>query len=260
MTTKLLVLARIAARQRLAERGALLARGAFYALVLFVFSRLWEAVLEDLPETTLRPAALVWYLAITEWIVLSLPPVHTDVEDEVRRGDLAYRLVRPVSYPLAKLAESLGELFVRMASLAPVGFGLALLLTGELPVAPERMLWLLPLGLLANVLMVLFAFCIGLTALTLHDCRPVYWVWQKSAFVLGAMFLPLTFYPPWLQSIAWATPFPAMLYGPGSIALGMDPSGALLVLARLLAWIAAATLLLTWMFRGSVARLEIGGG
>lgn len=260
MTAKLLHLARTSARHRLGERGALLARGGFYALILFVFSRLWPAVLEGLPHAELDPDHLVWYLAITEWIVLSFPPIHTDVEDEVRRGDLAYRLLRPVPYPLARLSESIGELVVRLASLAPVGFGLAYLLTGELPVAPARMLWLLPLGLAASLLMVLFGFAIGLTSLRLHDCRPIYWVWQKSAFVLGAMFVPLHLYPQWLQDLAWLTPFPSMLYAPGTVALGLPPQDAALALARLLAWSAGVCLLLRVQYRRAIARLEIGGG
>jgi ABC-2 type transport system permease protein len=260
MNGKLFFMAALAARQRLAERGLLAGRAAFYGVILFVFSRLWDAVLEDEAIPGIERHQLVWYLAITEWIILSIPPLHTDVEDDVRRGDLAYRLARPVAYPLAKLAEGMGDLVVRQASLAPAGLLFALLLTGRLPAAPAHMLWLLPLGLGAGVLALVIHFAIGLTSFWLHDCRPIHWVWQKATFLLGGLLLPLELYPPWLRAAAELSPVPAMLHGPGSVALGLDAPEIALVLARQLLWLCVALVGLAWLFRRGVARLEIGGG
>jgi ABC-2 type transport system permease protein len=257
---KLLFMVSLSVRQRLAERGALLGRATFYVVILFVFSRLWDAVLEGEPIPGIERHQLVWYLAITEWIMLSMPPLHTEVEDEVRRGDLVYRLARPVSYPLAKLAEAFGELLVRMAALGIVGFAAALVLAGTLPVAPARLLWLLPLGLGAGVLSLVIHFAIGLGSFWLHDCRPIHWVWQKAAFVLGGLLLPLELYPPWLRAVAELSPLSALLYGPGSVALGLDVTGIALVLAQQLLWTCVALVGLAWLFRRGVARLELGGG
>jgi ABC-2 type transport system permease protein len=258
--SKLLFMVGLSARQRLAERGALVGRSAFYAVILFVFSRLWDAVLEGEPIPGVERHQLVWYLAITEWIVLSMPPLHTEVEDEVRRGDLVYRLARPVPYPLTKLAEGFGELLVRMVSLGVVGFVVALVLTGTLPAAPARLPWLVPLGLGAGVLSLVIHFAIGLTSFWLHDCRPVQWVWQKAAFLLGGLLLPLELYPPWLRAVAELSPLSALLYGPGSVALGLDTTGIGLVLARQLLWTCVALVGLAWLFRRGVERLELGGG
>jgi len=260
MNGKLLFVASLSARQRLAERGVLIGRAVFYGLILFVFSRLWDAVLEGEPIPGVEAHQLVWYLAITEWIVLSGPPLHSEVEDEVRRGDLVYRLARPVSYPVVKLAEGLGDLLVRLCSLGVVGVVVALVITGRLPAEPARMLWLVPLGVGAGVLAMVMHFTIGLTSFWLHDCRPIYWVWQKAAFLLGGLLLPLPLYPPWLRAIAEASPLSALLYGPGSLALGLDTAGIWMVLVRQLAWLAVAVVGLAWLFRRGVARLEIGGG
>ena len=260
MTGKHLFVVALSIRQRLAERGLLLGRVVFQGVILFVFSRLWDAVLEDEPIPGIGRDQLVWYLAITEWIVLSIPPLHTDVEDDVRRGDLAYRLARPVSYPLAKLAEGLGDLAVRLGSLAVTGVAFALALTGTLPAGPSRMLWLLPLGLGAGVLGLVVHFMIGLASFWLHDCRPIQWVWHKATFLLGGLLLPLELYPAWLRHLAELSPVSAMLHGPGSVALGLGTAGIALVLARQLAWLAVALAALAWLFRRGVARLELGGG
>jgi ABC-2 type transport system permease protein len=118
----------------------------------------------------------------------------------------------------------------------------------------------LPLGLGAGVLALVIHFAIGLTSFWLHDCRPIHWVWQKATFLLGGLLLPLELYPPWLRAAAELSPVPAMLHGPGSVALGLDAPEIALVLARQLLWLCVALVGLAWLFRRGVARLEIGGG
>lgn len=250
----------LSARQRLAERGVLVARVAFYGLILFVLSRLWHAIFEDVGDVPFQAHQLVWYLAITEWIVLAAPTLHTDVEDEIRRGDLVHRLLRPIPYPVARLAEGLGDLLVRLPTLAGAGFAFAWLLTGRLPTEPVLMLWLLPLGLLAGLFLLLTMFAIGFCSLWLHDCRPLWWVWQKGTFLLGGLFVPLELYPPWLREIASVSPFAALLYGPGRIALGQGTAAAWSTLALCSTWTLAAALLLAWAYRRSLTRIQIGGG
>jgi hypothetical protein len=89
---------RIAMSQARRERGELYGRVAFFAIVLGVFSSLWRAVAEGGMPIAVSPKALVWYLAATEWILLSAPPIHLDIQDALRRGDVVYLLGRPVSY------------------------------------------------------------------------------------------------------------------------------------------------------------------
>jgi hypothetical protein len=38
---------------------------------------------------------------------------------------------------------------------------------------------------------------IGLLDVWGQYARPVYWIWQKSLFVLGGLMLPLSLYPSW---------------------------------------------------------------
>lgn len=260
MNAKYLYMVRVSARQRLAERGALLGRAGYYGLVLFVFSKIWEIVLATEPIGFAQPHQLVWYLAITEWIILSIPALHLEIEDEVRQGDLAYRLARPVAYPLAKVAEGLGNLVVRLAVMAPIGFSVAYALTGQLPTAPANLLWLLPLGLLAGVLWTINMFAVGLSSFWLHQCKPIYWIWQKSAFVLGGLFLPLDLYPEWLRLLGEWTPFAAVLYHPGTIALGAQTTDALGTMVLLVTWITVCGLVTAALYRRALARLELSGG
>ena len=95
------------------ERGELYGRMVFFAVILGVFSSLWRAVAEAGMPVAADPKTLVWYLAATEWIVLSAPPIHLDIQEAIRRGDVVYRLARPVSYVVGEFAASLGLLAAR---------------------------------------------------------------------------------------------------------------------------------------------------
>src|SRR4051812_36434523 len=83
-----------------AEPAELIGRVAFFFMILGVFSALWGAVGQNGagPAAANARSAMVWYLAITEWVLLSAPMLHFEIEAEVRRGDVAYQIARPVSY------------------------------------------------------------------------------------------------------------------------------------------------------------------
>src|SRR5262249_13906451 len=95
------------------QRAELYARMVFFAVILGVFSSLWRAVAEAGMPMAAEPRTLVWYLAATEWILLSAPPIHFEIQEAIRRGDVAYRLGRPVSYALAEFTSGIGLLAAR---------------------------------------------------------------------------------------------------------------------------------------------------
>ena len=262
--SKCLAIAAMAFRERLRDRAVIVGRVGFYFLVLLVFARLWQAVLSAEAGRSGSGAegswqSYVWYLAVTEWIMLSLPLLYQDIERDVRSGDIAYHLTRPLPYLASRLAQAVGDLSLRLLTLAPVGVLFARLASGGWPSEPWALLWVVPIGLLASLLMLSFHCCIGLTAFWLQDCTPVYLVWQKLAFVLGGLMLPLSIYPGWLQSIALASPFAAMLYGPGRLVL--HGSGeAFSVLAQLSAWLLPMVAVVAVVQRRAARALDVNGG
>jgi len=257
---KYLAVARTGLRQRLSERGELVGRAGFYAVILLIFSRLWAVVIQEDVIPGAGATELVWYLAITEWVMLSLPAIQLDIEADVRSGDIAYRLPRPLSYLGGRLAEAAGDAALRLVTLGVTGACLAWWLGGGFPADLRGMLWVLPLGVLAVCVGLSFHATIGLAAFWLQDCSPVYWIWQKLAFVLGGLMLPLEIYPHWLRTIAAWTPFSALMHGPGRMALGHDPAFAGWVAIKLLLWCAISTALLGWVYRRALRVLDVNGG
>jgi ABC-2 type transport system permease protein len=256
---KYVAFGRVSAAQGRRDRGDLYGRIAFFAVILGVFSSLWRAVSEAGMPLAADPNALVWYLAVTEWILLSAPPGHIRIQEEIRRGDIVYRLGRPASYLLSEFATGLGLLAVRLPVLGLTAFVCAFAFTGRIP-ALGILARVVPFGVAAAALLTALYLGIGLLAFWLQDITPVFWVWQKLMFVLGGLMLPLSFYPHLVERIAALTPFPTLLTGPASFVLG---SGAVTpgVLSRsLLVWACVTACALSVLFRRAARTLSVNGG
>jgi ABC-2 type transport system permease protein len=251
--------ARVSAAQSRREHGELYGRVVFFAVILGVFSSLWSAVAEAGMPLAANPKTLVWYLAVTEWILLSAPPLHIEIQEEIRRGDIVYRLGRPASYLTAEFARGLGLLALRLPVLGLTAFGCAFAFTDWTPPL-STFATVVPFGIFAAALLTALHLGIGLLAFWLQDISPVFWVWQKLMFVLGGLMLPLTLYPTLLQTVAALTPFPALLAWPASFMLGTGGMTPGALGRNLLIWSCVTGLVLYALFRRAVSALTINGG
>ena len=98
---KAAAVARITIRQQLAYRADFVLRCSFLLLILFVFVQLWTAAYEGDREAVIGGFTIkqiVWYLVFTEALTMAGPPLAAKVEEEVKNGDIAVRLLRPMSY------------------------------------------------------------------------------------------------------------------------------------------------------------------
>jgi ABC-2 type transport system permease protein len=267
---KYLAAVAIAVAQAKAARAVFVGRLAFYAVLLVMYARIWEMVGRQGALGVFGHGDLIWYLAVTEWIALSAPPLHTDIEADVRSGNVAYLLPRPVSYLWLRFSEALGTMLARMLVLGVFGFGLAMLLTrvsttnGASVALPSGGLLALVCGALTAVvaatLNLVFCAIIGLSAFFIEDTSPIYWVWQKLSFVFGGLMFPLDIYPPAMRSIANVTPFPSLLYAPGRIAIGAEPAFVWRTVIVLAAWTVFGVTCAHFAFRRALKALEINGG
>jgi ABC-2 type transport system permease protein len=251
--------ARIAAVQAATDRGDLFGRVAFLGIVLGVFSALWRAVADAGMPIAAEPAALVWYLAGTEWILMSPASAHVEIEGEIRRGEVATQLTRPYSFVTAIFARGLGALVVRAPAIGIAGFAWAFLFTRHVPDGPA-FLFLIPFGLVAMAIVYGMQVLIGLTAFWIGDVSPLFWVWQKLLFVLGGLMLPLSLYPLWLQRLSDATPFPWVLSRPASFLVAGGTGEALPVAMGLIVWAIVVPTTAWVMFSRATRSLQMDGG
>jgi ABC-2 type transport system permease protein len=256
---KYMAFATLGFRQARAEPGELLGRALFFVLIVGVFSAVWRAVAESGVSTGQQPAEMLWYLAVTEWVLFSAPSVQFQIEEDVRRGDVAYQIARPASWLGARLAHGLGALALRAPVMLVVACAAAWSLAGP-PRQPVGLAVAITLGLVAAMIMTLFHVAIGVAAFWLGDVAPAYWIWQKLLFVLGGLLLPLQFYPALFVRIARLTPFPALLAGPASLATREPLMPAGVLVPTLALWTLVGWLVTRAAFNRAVRRLQVNGG
>lgn len=257
--TKYVAFLRISFALARRAKGEVYGRVIFFVVILGVFSSLWTAVAEAGMPLALEPRAMVWYLAITEWIVLSAPPLHFDIQEAVRRGDIVCQLGRPVSWVAAVFAEGLGMLIARAPLLFVTACVCAGVFTGWVP--PFHVLAVVaPLGVAASALIMALWIAIGLLAFWLGDVGPVSWVWQKLLFVFGGLLMPIELYPAFVRAVAPFTPFPSVLSRPASLVLQGSGAGAVSLALNLVEWAALTALVTGFLFRRAARALTLNGG
>lgn len=248
---------------RFAYLGELLVRTIFLVLILYIFAQLWRATNSSTAEgvqrlTGFSIAQLIWYLAFTEAMVMSATP--PEVDREVRSGDIAYRLARPLPYPLYHLGAMLGERLLRFALNLVVGALVALVVVGPVTITPLALLAALSTALVALLADRMIAFTIGLIAFWVEDVSGLYLLYSRAIMILGGTLIPLEAYPDWLAVIARALPFQYLMYQPARLLVSGDVASWLRVLSVQLLVIAVVLVPMLLIYRLGLRRVNAQGG
>lgn len=257
---KYFLLYRLAFFQALKNYKALIGLSIFLLTCLLIFANLWKIAAAKTGVVNLNPDQLLWYIAFNEWVIISLPDVQDDMEQDLRSGRLAYLLPRPISYLGSTFAEALGTLTANLIFLGIVTFLFTLWQVGSLPFPAMGLLISIVFGFLAGIVSILFLMLIGVSAFWLQEVSPFYWVWEKFLFVLGGLMLPLTVYPQWIQTVASMTPFPAILGERSALALDYNLAHVLSLGLSFFIWGAIGLITLLFAYRKGLRILNVEGG
>ncbi len=259
---KYLEVARIACAGRMAFFGDFLARPLFFAVILFVFFQLWEKVFTpDRPVVAgFSVSETLWYLVMTEAILLSTPRFDGRVDDEIKSGSIAYLLQRPCNYVWYHVFWGLGESLPIFFLNACSGGLVAYLLLGKI-----SFIWTgIPLVFTAvtgaMILYIFVALCIALLAFWIEDTTPFFWIYQKMLFICGGLMIPLDFFPDWVRPILDALPFRTILYGPAKLFVQFSGVEAIRLLVWQGFWIFVFGGIAMGMFNLGTRKVHIHGG
>ncbi len=260
---KYTAIAQINLQSSLAYAGELAYRSLFMVVILYVFVQLWRATYRAIGTETIAGLSFrdtLWYLVMTETIILSKLRFANRMSEEVKDGSLAYTISRPYNYLLYHYAYGLGDTLLRLAINFTAGSVLVTLLVGPMPFNP---LYAAPLVICIALALVL-DFCIegliGLSAFVTEDVSSVQLIYSKMLFILGGMLIPLDFFPGWLHSAALALPFNYVIYAPARLFVSFDWSRWLSVVGMQVAWTGVFALALWALFRVGLRHVSINGG
>ena len=246
----------------LAYPGELLGRSLVILPFMWIFYQLWRVVFTTSGTSEINGLTLsstLWYLMVAETIELSRPRLGNIISEAVKDGSIAYILSKPYDFLLYHYSSAMGETLFRALMNAVFGSAMVLVLIGPPPSA-LGVLAVLPVLLGAWTLNFCISALIGLTAFWVEDVSAFLWIYQKLAFVLGGLLVPLDFYPPVIQGFAKSLPFSAMTYGPARLFVDPTPQTFASTLTMQVVWIAAFAALLALFYRKSISVLTVNGG
>jgi ABC-2 type transport system permease protein len=200
------------------------------------------------------------YVAVA-WLLRSLYTNNLDREltEEVRQGDIALSLLRPLDFNLAKLTGVAGEIGFRAFFFT---LPTALVVLAVYPVLPPASLGA-GLGFVASTLLAVAVYTqinllVGLTAIFTEHTVGIQRAKNAMIDLFGGVLLPLSFYPAWAQSVLAWLPFQAVAYSPVSIYLGR--LAPLKVIAVQLLWTVILYALSRRLWRRAAFHLTVQGG
>jgi ABC-2 type transport system permease protein len=234
-----LSISRISFRSRTAYIMDVLAGSFFYALILFVFVQLWTTLAGSghFAIEGLGARELVWYMVVTEGIMLGRARIEQETDEEVKTGSIAYLIGRPCHYVLFKFAVYWGDTLLRLIINVAVGSLVALIAVGPPRFDQAHLLQVVVSAVLAFSLNFFMVMCISLAAFWVEDTMPFRWIYSKLLFILGGLFAPMEVYPAAVARLARALPFSYMLYAPARLFVQYDTALFWRIVVAQVGWI-----------------------
>lgn len=259
---KLQAVAAITIRQQLAYKTDFLLRSLFLLFILYVFVQLWTTAYDGSGSHTVGGFTLrqiIWYLVFTEALTMAGPPIGARIEEDVKSGDIAVKLTRPMSYLGFQYSSYMAEASLRFFIHLLAGSLIAWPIAGA-PTFGYGWLGMLSLSVGALTITFLIGSIVALLAFWIEETRGVEFVVQKLQFTIGGMLLPIDLMPEWLQRVCAWLPFQAALYFPARTAVHFEAAALGRQWIIQAGWIAGLAVLAILVYRKGVKKLNVNGG
>jgi ABC-2 type transport system permease protein len=252
----------ISLKRRLAYKSQWLFGLAFGGGSMLIAMAMWHnligtGTLAGYDWDSMRAYTIIGFVAAT----MVFGAADFQIADRILDGHVAVDLTKPVDFQRARAAEYIGSMVSTAPTAAAGVLGAWLLFDPPGPATPLA-------GLLTLVSFALvFPLAFGVTYLSVLVCfwtrRYLGVMWLREALLsfFSGLMIPLAFMPGWLQSIAWALPFPHFTTTPSAIYLGrVDTAGALGLIAAEAAWAVGLWFLGRFVFSRAVKKVTVHGG
>lgn len=232
-------------------------------IIMFVFVQLWRVTYAlrgggAIDDYTFQE--MIWYLVMTEAVVLSLPRIHATIESEVKGGDLALRLNKPYNYLLFHYAAFVGEGMLRFVTALLIGGLSAYLMVGGFPFRWDGIPVLIGLYLTTSALNFCYMASIGLLAFWTEDVFGLFLLFDRLKWILGAFFLPVEVYPDAVRRLVEVLPFRHMIGGPARLFVKFSFGEAGMLFVNQAIWLALFGAVCWGLYRLGVRRVDLNGG
>ena len=186
----------------------------------------------------------------------------TDVAERIKNGDIAVDFARPLDVQAASVTLAVGR---SLFALLPRGIPsvlIGVLFVGmTMPTTPLPYVLGALSVLLAIVVSCTTVYLVAAARFWLVEGRGLELFYMVVSGFLAGLFVPVPLFPPWLRTVASATPFPSMMQHPVDVLSGrVDLAASVGLVGVQLGWLVLTAGLGAVMTRAGRVRLEVQGG
>lgn len=253
---------KITLRNQLAYVADFCIRSLFLLLILYIFLQLWQTTFHGEGTDTIAGYSfkqIMWYLVITEAMIIACPSLCSHVEEEVKSGDIVFKFVRPVSFVVFHYVEYMSEAAIRFLVNLALGGVLGLIIIGPSDFG-FGLLWLPIAALFGFTVNFMLNMALALCSFWVEETRGLEFVYNKFLFTIGGMLMPLELFPDALQRVGYLLPFQAIVYIPAKTAVSFDTEQLPTMLGTQLIWVAIIGAIVSMVYRKGVKKLNVNGG
>lgn len=235
-----------------------------YFIMIFIFLNLWKYMYSD-PSQLINGFSMnqmIWYVVITEilWSISGIRGVCKKISDDVKGGNIAYKLNKPYNYVLSSLFEHLGGVTLKSVFYVVFGLLLGFIFLHEFPdVSVFSLIFTFLSGVLAVIINTLIVISIGLISFFIEDSNPFLWVYSKIILVLGTIF-PVEFFPEKIQPILTYSPVYVTSYGPAKLFTMFSWNSCFEIFMTQIIYLFASYALCQFIYSKGVKKLNVNGG
>lgn len=246
--------------RNLQYRGAHMLHNVASMLFGYIYACVWIGIGQDRSLGEYGIHGMVGYIAFTQaslWIS-GFTTNGLGIPQSVRTGQISLDLMRPIHLFTHLMSREWGQIaYQSLFKSIPIYLMYVLLFSLKLPQHGSTLMYSFLALLCAGYLSICMNYLIGATALWTTESSWLYWANHALINLLAGFFIPIEWLPEWLQTIAWLSPYPFLLYVPTRIYLGFE-NGSLLLGSVL--WCVLLTFLCLAFTQILRKKVEVQGG
>ena len=172
----------------------------FLFILLFIYNRLWVVIGVQENANGLN-ATYIWYLLLAEIIILSGPKMERIMFEDIKSGNIAYYVNKPISFFLMRYIEGIGNMTVSFLIMGTFGTIVTLLLTGQPPFEWRHFPFIIIMCYLSSAINLLFYTGSACAACGWKASGPL--AWQSNVWLLFSVvpFFRSVFIPAGLSKL-----------------------------------------------------------
>jgi ABC-2 type transport system permease protein len=239
----------------------------FFGFIMLVLKiSIWQALYAAKGGASLSGVSLDEMIAYNIIVAFSgrfvSSNVMNDINDMVVNGEIAQRLLLPLGFRRHMFLSTLSSnVFWTLYSAIPPTLVAVAIYGLKFSFEPLNLLCFFVSLLLAMMIGFLIDFVFGIVVFWFKNA--FFLDWMRGAFfsLFSGSFVPMWFFPGWLNTLGWFLPFRYVVYEPTAILLGKyAAAGILQAIISQVIWIAALFLLGEFVWRKAQKRVFSQGG